>query len=88
MTECDMKDDNCGLECTGYDGAQDWKEIRKIVEDIPCERCSDSGVKKIDFVHDIVNLGLGRKAFDKENFHKELARANCVSEKCLSEGRC
>ncbi len=95
MTECNMKNENCGVLCTGFEGKNDWKELEeleekmtKVVKNLGCESCADDGTPKINFLHDHVGLGLGKEAFDRENYHKVYEEITCVRNKCLSDGRC
>jgi len=63
--------------CTGYDGSKVWKEIHQIHNKIDCGHCADHAKILFLGVHDHVNIGLGKPAFDPKNYHwfaKEVAR--------------
>ena len=32
MMECDIKNEKCGYQCTGYDGSAEWSKIHKIAD--------------------------------------------------------
>lgn len=85
---CNLKNEVCGVRCTGYDGAHIWKKIHSAVEEIDCEECQHEGRKKINFIHDVVNLGLGKKAHDSENFTEVFKQVQCIYDKCKADGRC
>lgn len=86
--ECDLKNETCGVKCTGYDGSHIWKKIDRVVSEIECEECQVEGKKKINFIHDVVNLGLGKKAYDKDNFTQIFNQIQCIYKTCKKEGRC
>lgn len=86
--QCDMKNEVCGFKCTGYDGSEIWDKIHKAADSIECETCRDHGQKLMKFAHDTVNLGLGKHAFDKDNFNAMYKEIECVRDKCKKDGRC
>ena len=88
LVECSMSREQCGFRCTGYDGGRVWKQVHSAADGIECEECRQHGKDLFSFAHDIVNLGLGKDAYDRRNFHKILKEANCVASKCLIDGRC
>ena len=88
MTSCDLKNEACGGICTGYDGSKVWEKRRKLIDEIDCESCNEEAHKLETFTHDIVNARLGKKVYDKENFHKFVDVVNCVSLTCRKNGNC
>lgn len=89
MSECDLKNETCGFRCTGYDGKQVWKKrMDAIKKDTDCESCKDHAIKHESFSHDHVNAGLGKKVFDKKNYHQTIKEILCVQSSCLKDGRC
>lgn len=88
MTECTIKTERCGGLCTGYDGSKIWEERKKINSKIECESCKEEAGNLETFTHDIVNARLGKKVFDKNNFHKFVDIVNCTANSCKKEGRC
>ena len=86
--QCDLKNENCGIHCTGYDGAKIWDERKAANKKISCESCRDEAEHLEIFTHDIVNARLGRSVFDKRNFHNYVKIVNCTADKCRTDGRC
>lgn len=88
MPQCSIEGERCGFLCTGYDGSEQWKKIHRAAEEIPCETCKDHAVKLVKGLHDVVNVGLGKKAFDSDNLDEFVNEVNCVYNSCKKEGRC
>lgn len=88
MHECNLKNETCGFRCTGYDGGKVWKDLHSAVEKIDCEECREHGKDLISGVHDLVNVGLGKKAYDAGNFAKFADEVACAYSKCKMDGRC
>lgn len=88
MPECHLKNESCGFRCTGYDGSHVWRKIHQAAESIECEECRIHGTDLMKFAHDIVNAGLGKPVYDKDNFHKMLHEANCAANSCKLNGKC
>lgn len=86
--ECDLKNESCGFRCTGYEGQEIWKQLHSIPKKIECESCADHATEIFNGVHDLVNAGLGKNTFDKNNFNKFADEVACVRERCKKEGRC
>ncbi len=86
--ECDLKNENCGFSCTGYNGKHIWKKIHDAADSIECEACREHGKNLLYFAHDVVNLGLGKNAHDKKNFLTMVNQVNCIASKCAIDGRC
>jgi len=80
--------ERCGGQCTGYDGAEVWKEREQANSKITCDICRDKAEKLETFTHDIVNARLGKKIFDKNNWDEHVQIVNCVNDSCKKEGRC
>jgi len=78
LAECEIKDERCGGQCTGYDGKHIWKRMEKNVNDIECDTCRDKGKEKLTFMHDMVNAQLGKKIFNKNNFKKQAKEIECI----------
>jgi len=85
---CTIKDESCGVKCTGYEGGEVWKKIDKDVDSIPCDECKSHGKILVSGIRDVVSLGLGRKAHDPKNFDKFVKEVNCINNTCKKEGRC
>lgn len=47
-----------------------WSAIHSIADRIPCSMCREDGKSLFVFAHDLVNLKLGKKIFNQENFNK------------------
>jgi hypothetical protein len=88
MPQCTIAGENCGFQCSGYDGSHLWDKIHKAAQDVECDLCREHGVKLMKFAHDVVNLGLGKKAHDKKNFLEMVNQVNCVAATCSTDGRC
>ena len=88
MPECHLKNETCGGYCTGYDGSKIWEERRMINDKIECESCHAEAQKLETFTHDIVNGRLGKKIYDKDNFHSFVDIVKCTQASCLEDGRC
>merc|ERR1719152_300309 len=69
---------DCGFAVTGYDGHRVWKKIHKTVDTIPCDTCRHHGQSIFKFVHDFVNVGLGKRAKYPGNFHKVAQQVRCA----------
>ena len=78
MVECSIKDERCGGLCTGFDGSAIWAAIHAAVDRIDCETCKEEGKKVLSAAHDLVNLRLGKPAFDIMNFKEFVKIYNCV----------
>lgn len=88
MPECHLKNESCGFSCTGYDGKDVWQTIHNLPKKIECESCSEHAKDIFSGVHDLVNAGLGKKTFDKENFNKFADEVACVRATCQEKGLC
>ena len=88
MVECHISKETCGFRCTGYDGGKVWSKLHAAVEEIECEECQHHGRGLISGVHDLVNVGLGKTAYDKKNFAKFADEVACAYSKCKMDGRC
>ncbi len=85
---CTIKDETCGIQCTGYEGAKVWENRMKETKKIECEVCRDHAVKNESGVHDHHNVGIGQKPFDKKNYERFVKEVNCVFDTCKKSGRC
>eukprot|EP01065_Artemidia_motanka_P027532 TRINITY_DN3271_c2_g1_i1.p3 TRINITY_DN3271_c2_g1~~TRINITY_DN3271_c2_g1_i1.p3 ORF type:complete len:106 (+),score=25.91 TRINITY_DN3271_c2_g1_i1:90-407(+) len=85
---CRLKSTGCGFSVTGYDGHEVWGKLHKAVDKIPCATCREHGTSVMKFVHDFVNVGLGKKAMYPGNFHKVAQQVRCVESQCVKQGRC
>eukprot|EP01062_Namystynia_karyoxenos_P035043 TRINITY_DN2567_c0_g1_i1.p2 TRINITY_DN2567_c0_g1~~TRINITY_DN2567_c0_g1_i1.p2 ORF type:complete len:137 (+),score=36.97 TRINITY_DN2567_c0_g1_i1:139-549(+) len=85
---CRIKQQSCGFSVTGYDGHKIWRQVHSAVDNIPCTTCREHGQSIMRFVHDFVNVGLGKKAKYPGNFHKVAAQVRCAEMQCTREGRC
>lgn len=47
-----------------------WKALHGIAEKIPCPPCRNDGTQLMAFMHDVVNLKLGKKIYNQENYSK------------------
>ena len=83
--ECNLKNERCGFRCTGYSGVKIWQELEKTVKKIDCETCRDHALELINFVHDVVNAGLGKPLFNEKNFIKIYKQIQCVYDKSTGE---
>ena len=80
MTECHMDNEVCGFSCTGADFSKVWAELHgPLLAKIDCESCHDHADELFKFIHDVVNLGLGKPVFDKKNFAKIYKQIKCVA---------
>ena len=79
--ECKIDGEKCGFQCTGADFSHVWKELHTtVLQKIDCEACHDHAKELFSFIHDVVNLGLGKPAFDEKNFRKIFKQVKCVSK--------
>ncbi|MDA1136905.1 MAG: hypothetical protein O2916_11765 [Proteobacteria bacterium] len=85
MIACDLKNEICGYSCTGYEGKAIWKELENTVKKIECESCREHAINQINFIHDMVNGGLGKPLYNESNFNKILNQANCIQSKISGE---
>ena len=88
MSECHLKNENCGGRCTGYDGSKIWAERKRANDKIECESCHEEAAHLETFTHDIVNARLGKKIFDKKNWDNFVSVVQCANAKCKDDGRC
>lgn len=47
-----------------------WKSLHSIVGKIPCSLCRDEASEMMQFIHDKINLKLGKKLYNEDNFYK------------------
>lgn len=81
MTECKIEGERCGFQCTGADFSHVWKKLHNdLLKEIDCEACHDHAKELFSFIHDVVNLGLGKPAYDAKNFNKIFKQIKCVSK--------
>jgi len=85
MPECNMAREVCGFSCTGFDGKEVWKKLHNLHKDIECEECSDHAKRLFEFVHDLVNAGLGKKLHNEKNFNDIYNEIQCVYNKRMGE---
>ena len=79
--ECSIATSSCDFHCTGANYSHVWAELHgPFLEKIGCERCRDHARELFIFLHDVVNLGLGKHLFDEANFKKVYAQVLCVSK--------
>lgn len=79
--KCDLKNEKCGFSCTGADFSSVWAEIHgPLLEKIDCESCHDHAKELFIFLHDVVNIGLGKPAFDDKNFKKIYKQIKCIAK--------
>ena len=86
-----ISSETCGYSCTGFSGEvahRVWKKLHDAVEEIDCTSCRDHARLTMRGVHDLVNLGIGEKAFDKKNFNRFADEVKCVHDRCKADGRC
>jgi hypothetical protein len=99
---CTIQKESCGFKCTSYDGSiskdvtikkgsNAWDGLRKVVkEGVWCESCAEDGLRKINGLQDIVNLGIGekKKPHDAENLKQFVNEVNCAYRTCKERGDC
>ena len=83
--ECNLKNEICGFSCTGFEGKAIWSDLEKIVKKIDCETCREHATELINFIHDVVNAGLGKPLFNEKNFNKIYKQIVCVHDKTIGE---
>ena len=88
MPECHMKNESCGFRCTGYNGSAVWEELHRLPKKIDCAECSDHADFEFRGLHDHVNLGLGKQAYDKQTYNEWVNEVQCTFNRCKKEGRC
>jgi len=87
--QCNLKNEVCGGRCTGFEGAQAWKNRRIAIDkDVDCKSCNEEAHLMETFSHDLVNVRLGKKTHDKKNFHKFVEIVNCAAATCKEKGTC
>jgi hypothetical protein len=85
--ECNLKNEICGFRCTGADFSHIWEEIHgPLLKKIDCESCHDHAKELFSFVHDVVNLGLGKPPFDLKNFNKMFKQIQCIHSHISEHG--
>lgn len=57
-------------------GPKYWEAFHALAARIPCSICRDGAIPLEIFKHDIVNLKLGKKVFDKANWDTMVAVVN------------
>jgi hypothetical protein len=88
MAECHMKNEGCGFRCTGYDGSEQWARMEKIVDSIECDECRDHGKAGLSGWHDTVNINLGKKPYNADNFRTFASEVSCALDRCTRNGTC
>ena len=88
MVSCKVGDQIAGFTCTGYDGKNIWKKIHAIPKEIECQNCSDHADLEFKGLHDHVNLGLRKEAFDKNTYNEWYEEVKAVHDACKKDGRC
>ena len=83
-----MKDEVCGAKCTGYDGSKVWEKLHNLPKEMDCETCAAHAEELFTGVHDVVNIGLGKKAQNPKNFQKFAQEIACTYKKCKDSGQC
>lgn len=94
--KCSINKETCeGFSCTEFDGKikngkNAWDEIRKVVDEIPCQTCKEDGLKRVSALQDVVNLGIGErtKPFNPKNLKEFVDDVNCVYNTCKERGDC
>ena len=86
--ECHSKNETCGYRCTGYDGSKVWQKLHSLPKEIDCEECSSHADSLFKGLHDAVNVGLGKKPFDVENYKKFAKEVECSYSQCKLKGWC
>lgn len=51
-------------------GPKYWESLHSTVDRIPCPSCRAEGIELMEFMHDIVNVKLGKDIHNEENFYK------------------
>eukprot|EP01059_Diplonema_ambulator_P018006 TRINITY_DN30168_c0_g1_i1.p1 TRINITY_DN30168_c0_g1~~TRINITY_DN30168_c0_g1_i1.p1 ORF type:complete len:101 (+),score=13.99 TRINITY_DN30168_c0_g1_i1:76-378(+) len=85
---CRVEKRPCGFAYTGYDGHKVWNQLHKAVKEIPCMECREHGTNIMNFVHDFVNVGLGKTAKHPGNFHRIAQQVHCADRICTAQNRC
>ena len=86
--DCKIGDTIAGFTCTGYDGKHIWAKVHKLPKEIECQNCADHADFEFIGLHDHVNLGLKKEAFDKKTYHAWVKEVNEVHAACKKDGRC
>ena len=85
--ECNLKNEICGFQCTGFKGGKVWKKFMEIAkQDIDCEHCRDEAMKLLSFLWDFSHGGLGTELYDKSNFLEVAKRVKCVADHVSEHG--
>ena len=88
MSQCDIKNERCGFECTGSDESATWEKLHNLPKGMNCEKCAHHAEELFTGIHDHVNAGLGKMPKNKTNYKKFHDEVRCVYETCVKEGRC
>lgn len=83
-----MKDETCGFRCTGYQGQKVWAKLHNLPKDIDCQECSNHADLLFKGLHDHVNIGLGKQAYNPKNFTKFAKEVQCSYNSCVKSGQC
>ena len=78
MPECEIVNQKCGGECTGYSGEHIWAERKQVNAKIECDTCRENAEKLETFTHDVVNAKLGKPIFNKKNFKTHAKQIECI----------
>ena len=85
MMECNLKNEICGFSCTGFNGNKVWSKLHNLHKDIDCEECADHAKRLFEFIHDVVNAGLGKPLHNEKNFNQIYNEIQCVYNKTVGE---
>lgn len=61
-------------------GAHYWNAFHSIAEKVPCPSCKAEAVPLMVFVHDLINLKLGKKLNDVQNFNNHISTISKIEQ--------
>jgi len=88
MLDCKVGQEVKGFQCTGSDESATWKKLHNVHKKMNCDHCANETFRFVNGLHDMVNMGLGKKAHTVKDFHYLRNKLNDVNNACQTDGRC
>ena len=89
MISCEHTKKAPGFDCTGSDESQVWAHLHdKVPDKFNCEHCKGHYVDDMIGYHDMINVGLGKPAFNAPKLFEFQKRINDTVKFCRAEKLC
>ena len=89
MISCEHTKKAPGFDCTGSDESHVWAHLHdKVPKMFNCGHCEDSYKQDMKGYHDVINVGLGKKAFNPDKLFEFQKRVNTAITFCKAEKLC